>query len=197
MNREALPPGDLPSKVVAALDRLARGQRSFRQSMASRYGITPLQVELLSVLAEGPPPVPQIGLLAAELGVTQPTVTDSVRALELKFLVERRTDSADRRRTTVVLTPTGRRLAAELATADTELADAVRSLDRPSQEAALETVLTLIRHLVDTGTISVARTCFTCRFHQRSDTGESRCTLLELDLPPAELRVNCAEHVPA
>lgn len=197
MNKAASPPGDLPTKVVAALDRLARGQRSFRQAIASRHGLTPLQVELLTTLAEGPPPVPLVGLLASELGVTQPTVTDSVRALELKFLVERRTDSADRRRTTVVLTPTGRRLAADLAAADNELIDAVSALDRPSQEAALETVLTLIRHLVDTGTISVSRTCFTCRFHQQADTGEHRCTLLNLELPPAELRVNCAEHVPA
>ena len=136
-------------------------------------------------------------MLASELGVTQPTVTDSVRALELKFLVERRTDSADRRRTTVVLTPAGRQLADELSSADNDLIDAVRSLDQHSQEAALETVLTLIRHLVDAGTITVARTCFTCRFHQQGETGAHRCMLLNLELPSAGLRVNCAEHQPA
>lgn len=197
MTGDAPADGDLPARVVAALDRLARGQRSHRQALASGHGLTPLQLELLATLAGGPPPEPLVGLLARELGVSQPTVTDSLLALERKGLLTRHRETADRRRTGVALTGAGARLVADVSSADRDLVDAVAALPRGDQETALEVVLTLIGRLVDTGVVQVARTCLTCRFHERGAGGDHRCALLDVDLPRAELRVNCPEHQPA
>lgn len=179
--------------MVAALDRLARGQRSRRQSVAAKHGMTPLQADLLLTLSAGEPPTPVVGLLARELGVSQPTVTDSLRALERKRLIARHRHTTDARRVSAVLTPAGRRLVAKLAAGDRELIDAVASLDRSSQEALLGNTLALIAGLVDSGFISVARTCLTCHFHERDGAGH-RCALLDMALGPADLRVNCPEH---
>ncbi|MGE3618832.1 MAG: MarR family winged helix-turn-helix transcriptional regulator [Acidimicrobiia bacterium] len=189
-------PADLAGKVAAALDRLAHARRAERQAVATRHGLTPLQADLLAVLRGGPPPEPLVGALAAEVGVTQPTVTDSLRALEGKGLVRRRPDPRDGRRATVELTVAGTHLAAELADTPDAVVEAVRGLDRAQQEAALEALLALIARLVDVGAITVARTCATCRFH-RFERGVHRCTLLDVELPPAELRVDCPEHQPA
>jgi DNA-binding MarR family transcriptional regulator len=186
-------PDDLPGKVVAALDRLARGQRSRRQVVAATYGITPLQADLLVTLSAGEPPAPVVGLLARELGVSQPTVTDSLRTLERKQLITRHRHTADARRVSAVLTPSGRRLVTKLAVGDQELIDAVAALDRSGQEALLGNALALIAGLVDSGFISVARTCLTCRFRERDGAGH-RCALLDMALGPADLRVNCPEH---
>ena len=186
-------PGDLPGKVVAALDRLARGQRSRRQLATARHGITPLQADLLMTLSAGEPPMPVVGLLARELGVSQPTVTDSLRALERKRLIARHRHPSDARRVSAVLTAAGTRLVAELAAGDRELIGAVAGLDLSGQEVMLESTLVLIARLVDSGYISVARTCLTCRFHEFDDAGH-RCALLDMALGPADLRVNCPEH---
>lgn len=76
------------------------------------------------------------------------------------------------------------------------LARVAARLDPQTRYAALEAALTMIAALVDDGTITVARTCFTCRFHRR-DAGGSRCELPGMPLPASELRVNCPEHQPA
>ncbi|MGE0227580.1 MAG: MarR family winged helix-turn-helix transcriptional regulator [Dehalococcoidia bacterium] len=186
-------PDDLAGKVVAALDRVARSQRSRRQSVAVRHGITPLQADLLLTLSLGEPPAPAVGLLARELGVSQPTVTDSLHALERKQLVVRHRHPADARRASFVLTPIGSQLVAELAAAEHELVETVAELARPEQEAMLEYTLDLIARLAERGFITVARTCFTCRYHEHDGAGH-RCALLDMTIGPADLRVNCPEH---
>ena len=186
-------PDSLPAKVASAVERLARARRSESQAVATRHGLTTLQLDLLGVLAHGPPPDPSVGRLAAEVGVTQPTATDSLRTLVDKGLAERRRDPADGRRSTIELTGAGRRLAEEVARADDQLVTAVASLPPDVQEAALEALLAIIARLVHTGAIDVARTCLTCH-HHRQDGATHHCTLLDIELPPAELRVNCPDH---
>ena len=188
------PPDELPVRIIAALDRLTRAQRAHRRVTAERLGLTPLQIELLRTLAGGVPPVPVIGQLAAEVAVSQPTVTDSIRTLERKGLIVRRRDPADARRTRVVLTAVGLEVASAVEASDEHLVDAVAGLNRGQQETTLETLLALIARLVETGTITVTRTCLTCRFHEPTGPTGHHCTLLASDLPVAELRVNCAEH---
>src|SRR5690606_36135706 len=81
----------------------------------------------------------------------------------------------------------------ELGEAEDPLAQAAGRLEPELRDAALEAALTMIAALVDDGTITVTRTCLTCRFHRRDDVG-SHCDLLKVPLPPGDLRVNCPEH---
>lgn len=196
MNSANSSPGDVPAKIVAALDRIARGVRSHRQAIASRVGLTPLQLELLLTIADSPPPEPLTGLLARELGVTQPTVSDSLLALERKGHVIRHRSGTDQRRTNVALTDAARELIDEVREADKVLRASVASLAGSDQDAVLEILLSLIGNLLDAGIVQVARTCLTCRFYDDRNGREARCALLEIPLPPAALRVNCPEHEP-
>jgi DNA-binding MarR family transcriptional regulator len=187
-------PETTAATVVAALHRLARGLRTHRQSVATRHGLTPLQLDLIRTLADGPPPEPLVGLLAFELGVTQPTVTDSLRALESKGLLERRSAPLDRRRTESVLTPAGRTLLGELNAADEKVIASVATLPAEVQEGTLGVVLVLINSLLDAGIINVARNCLSCRFHESSAAADHRCALLDAVLSASELRFNCPDH---
>lgn len=180
-------------KVVAALDRLARGVRAHRQAVASAAGITVLQAELLRTLADGQPPAAFAGPLATELGVSQPTVSDSLAALERKGYVRRVPTPQDRRRSTFVLTDSGAGLAAELARLDEALLAGVSRMDVPDQDNLLAALLSLIASLLENGVLAVARTCPTCRFFAEGADGP-RCALLQVELAPADLRVNCPDH---
>lgn len=187
-------PGDLADRVVAALERLARAERGHRRAVAAGHGLSALQADLLTTLARGAPPQPLVGLLALELGVAQPTVTDSIRVLEGKGLVVRLTDPDDRRRTAVALTRQGARRAADVLDSGDELSHAVRSLPLSMQEATLEALLTLIARLVAAGMVDVTRTCLTCLYYEPVGGRNGRCTLLGQPLAPADLRVDCPEH---
>ncbi|WP_396658173.1 MarR family winged helix-turn-helix transcriptional regulator [Microbacterium sp.] len=187
-----MPSADRPSapgaKLATALEQLARARRMRRQALATARGVSPLQLDVLTVLAAGAPPEPTIGLLARELGVAQPTITDAVAALERKGHVVRE-GRPGTRHVLVRATAAGR----ELGEAEDPLAQAAGRLEPELRDAALEAALTMIAALVDDGTITVARTCLTCRFHRRDDVG-SHCDLLKVPLPPGDLRVNCPEH---
>lgn len=188
-------PEGLAAKVAAALDRLGRARRISRQAVATAHGLTPLQLDLLATLADGSPPPPHVGALAAEVGVAQPTATDAVNALARKGLVGRRPDPTDARRSLLTLTRSGSRAVDELRRVDAEIAGAVDALAPAVQAATLEALLTILAGLVDTGAVTVARTCLTCRHHRRSGDAH-HCTLLERDLPTGDLRVNCPDHEP-
>lgn len=183
------------NKLVAALDRLARAQRKHLQAAATELGLTPLQAELLTVLADGPPPELVVGELARELGVRQPTLTESAAALERKGLIVRSRSLADRRRTHLELTATGHEVVAGLAAAKAEMVKAVAVMPRAERTSTYVSTLGLIRTLVDAGLIDVARTCLTCKFMAVDEATSARhCTLLDMALPDGALRVDCPEH---
>lgn len=193
-----LPSAALAKELVVALDRLARAQRQHRQTTASRLGLTPLQADLLSTLAGGPPPEAAVGELARELGVRQPTLTESATALERKGLVVRKRLISDRRRTWLELTSAGHDAVLALSQAQEELAAAVAGMPLDQSTATYVALLGLIKRFVDTGIIEVARTCLTCRFlAQTPDSADRHCTLLDLALPDQDLRANCPDHEPA
>lgn len=187
-------PSSPAAKIVAALDRLSRAQRSHRQATASRLGLTPLQADLLTILADGAPPEPEVGRLAAELGVAQPTVTDALVALERKGLIRREAHHGDRRRSVTRLTSKGENMATQVAAGDGALVAAVAGLDLEDQAAAVRTLVGLISRYLESGVITVARTCLTCRHHSRANDGSHYCALLDTALAQPELRVNCPEH---
>ncbi|MFC4055000.1 MarR family winged helix-turn-helix transcriptional regulator [Actinomadura syzygii] len=187
---------DVAAKTVDALERLTVAYRAFSQQMAGAQGLSPLQLQLLTVLAAGPPPAANVDALHRELQVTQPTVSDAVTALIGKGLVTRRRDPSDRRRFALSLTPAGRETADSIAAQRGELVSIVETLPEGERETVLNSLLLLIAHLHREGVITVARTCLTCRFHEMHDNGH-HCTLLNTRLGTADLRVNCPEHLSA
>jgi len=196
-----LPSAALAMELVVALDRLARAQRQHRQTTASRLGLTPLQADLLTTLAGGPPPEAVVGELARELGVRQPTLTESATALERKGLVVRRRLASDRRRTWLELTAAGHEVVRDLSQAQEELAAAVAAMPLEQSKTTYVALLGVIKRFVDAGVIEVARTCLTCRYLAQTPDSAGRagrhCTLLDLALPDQDLRVNCPDHEPA
>ncbi|MFV0375532.1 MAG: MarR family winged helix-turn-helix transcriptional regulator [Microbacterium sp.] len=185
---------DLDRRLLAGIERLGRALRAGRQRIATAHDLSVLGLAVLERLHEQGPQRP--GDLAEELDVSQPTGSDAVGALQRRGLVERRRNPADLRSSLVHLTDAGGQVAAEVAR---ELApllrvDAATAADRGT---ALRVVLGQIARLQRDGVITVARTCFTCGHFDPGDGAGARCLLLRRDLPDTDLRVDCAEHVPA
>jgi DNA-binding MarR family transcriptional regulator len=194
----ALPPGaspDADAKLVAALERVGQALRVQMWDKAKQHGLSPTQLQVLLRLAVDPPARRRIGVLAAELDVTHPTVSDAVAVLRRKALVDRHTTS---RKSAVGLSGRGRALAHELADWDRRAREQLADLPAADKQAALQLLLDLIAGLQRSGAITVARMCVTCRFFRRdahpAAAQPHHCALVDAPMAGGELRVDCAEH---
>ncbi|MHA6799740.1 MarR family winged helix-turn-helix transcriptional regulator [Bounagaea algeriensis] len=187
---------DVAGTILAALDRLSRARRLHRQAVAAAQGLSTLQLELLSTLASGLPADPSVSALAREVGVAQPTATDSLQTLHRKGLVRYEPAAAGRHGHRVRLTPEGAHVVAEAERGDDAAREALTGLEGTQQTATLQALLSIVARFVQAGVITTARTCLTCHFHQRTAQGEHHCSLLGTDLAPAQLRLNCPEQYP-
>lgn len=145
----------------------------------------------------GPPPPARSAALAQELNVSDPTVSDAVSALLRKTLVTRRRDPRDGRSQLLVLTQSGRRVAAAASrwTAPAEVA--ASQLDRAEAETLLDGLVKLIGDLHSTGLIPVSRACSTCAQLEVLDPQLRQywCKFYDTPLPVDQLRVDCVDHI--
>ncbi len=188
MNEDA----DLDRKVLAAVERLGRALRAARQHLATRHELSLLGLSVVETLADGR--ARRIGDLAAELDVSQPTVSDAVATLDKRGLIIRHRDSNDLRSSLITLTPVGTAVAADVAG---ELRPILRAETGTTTDRAttLRVLLGEIARLQHAGIITVNRSCLTCRHYQsRGARTQARCLLLETALRDQDLRVDCPEH---
>jgi DNA-binding MarR family transcriptional regulator len=196
----ALPPGavpDIDAKLVAALERIGQALRVQMWDTAKQHGLSPTQLHVLLRLATDPPARRRIGVLARELDVTHPTVSDAVAVLRRKGLVDR--DPASRN-AGLSLSARGRAVADALADWDERTRAQLAELPSADKHATLRLLLDLIAGLQRSGAITVARMCVTCRYFRRDAHPDSsrphHCSLVDAPMGTGDLRVDCAEHEP-
>lgn len=180
-------------KLVTAVERLSRALRSARQAVATDHGLSLLQLQIIEHVDDHPPS--RVGVLADELDVTQPTISDALASLAMKSIVDRTPDPEDRRASLIVLTKAGKTLAAKIATQLEPMHEGERMTSPDTSGVALHVLLGEIRRLQQIGVISINRSCLSCD-HYKPPKGKqaARCLLLDETLTPQDLRVDCREH---
>jgi DNA-binding MarR family transcriptional regulator len=176
---------------VAAAERLGQAIRVLRGGAAYRAGLSGAQLSALEILERAPAARRRVSALAAELDLTQATVSEAVGALVRKGLATAVPAGGRSRR--LDLTVAGRRVLEEAADWADPLAAAFGARSVEQQETTLAALLDVIADLQRAGVITVSRMCVTCRYFDRSGP-VPRCALVDAPLPPAALRVDCPEH---
>lgn len=184
-------------KLVAAIDRLGHVMRIQMARVARAHGLTPTQVQLLLRLRTDPPERSHASTLAAELDLTVATVSDTITTLERKGLVGRQADPLDGRVVRIVLTPHGEDIARSADAWQSRAQDLLAGVAEGDKIRALNFLLGLLETLHREGLVAVARICPTCRYHREPEadsTTDGRCALLDVDLAPDAVRVDCPDH---
>lgn len=198
MSKEAgtIPP--LIGRIGDGLSRVATAMRTEAWTAADAIGLNPTQLQILTFLVARGRTGMRVKQIAAYLGVSQPTTTDSVNALLRKGLVEKQADPTDARALSVAATPAGSaavRQAGQLASA-TE--DAIASLSRTEQQDLLVHLVKIIRRLQTAGAIPEQRMCVNCRYFRPyvydNPKAPHHCAFVDAAFGPAELRVDCGEY---
>ncbi|MFV3129333.1 MarR family winged helix-turn-helix transcriptional regulator [Niveispirillum sp. KHB5.9] len=194
-------PAPLPDRIGDGLARITAVLRSQEWDAATRLELTPTQLNILGFLAVRGDAGVKVKEVAAELGVSQPTATDSINALERKGHVAKVTGAGDRRSVLVRIAPSGRDLLRQAEAMPNPTQDAIAALAPPAQEEMLMMLVGVIRHLQEAGAIPIQRMCATCRHfrpfaHDDADRPH-HCAFVDAAFGRRDFRVECADHVTA
>lgn len=191
---------ELADRTLVALSKIGLALRSEAWKDTAPRGLNPTQAQVLAVLNRARTGL-RLSDVADRLGVSAPTVSASVSALERKDLVRKRPAAEDARAVDISLTPSGRAEAGKLAEWPDLLLGAVDVLDPAEEGVFLKALLKIIRELQERGRISPARMCVTCRFFRPNvhDDAERphHCAFVDAPFGDRNLRVDCGDHEPA
>ena len=183
------------SKIVASLERISQAFRVLLWRESKEYSLTPIQVQVLNFLLHHSEEKRKVSYLADEFNMTKATISDTVKALEKKQLIRKETESHDSRSYIIHLTSNGLETARQNSYFTEQIRNPIDKLSADDKENLLLSLLNIIRHLNNTGVITIQRMCLTCRHYQADNKGQQHfCKLLNLPLHNSELRVDCPEH---
>lgn len=185
----------LDRRIATGLHKIGLAMKQQTWHEASKEGLSPTQGQILAALSlEGPLRGSE---LSRRLGVTLPTISDSVRALVDKGLVAKKPDPRHARASLIELTRAGRSRAQKARSWPEFLASAVSTLSDDEQAAFLSGLVKMIRTLQEKGQIPTNRMCVTCTsFRPNVHDGPlpHHCALVDAPMAARHLRIECAEH---
>lgn len=188
----------IASKLVFGFDRLAAAQRSDQWSQAGTVGLNPTQILVLEYVVSRYVLGVRVKNIASYLGVSQPTATDTVVALERKGLVEKKQDPQDGRATFVQITKAGRATLKALSQTTLATETAFAQLEPQEQADLLVLQIKLIRQLQQSGAIPAQRICVSCQYfkpYSHSDALKPHhCAFVDAAFGDRDIRLDCHDH---
>ncbi|KMQ65170.1 MarR family transcriptional regulator [Chryseobacterium angstadtii] len=184
---------EIDSKIVVALERLSEAFRVLLWNESKLTSLSPIQIQILIFLLFQPVEKCRVSYLAKEFNMSKPTISDSVKSLLAKGLIQRNDDALDSRSFTVSLTETGKLTAIQSADFTRSIENPVSLLAPQQKEIMLDGLLKIIQELNKAEIITVQRMCFTCTHYRVHDSGHY-CKLLQMQLAYKEIRTDCPEH---
>jgi DNA-binding MarR family transcriptional regulator len=186
--------------VATGLSQLGLAMKSQAWADACERGLTPTQGQILALLRSRAESGLRLSQVAASLGISPPTASDSVRALVKKGLVQKERAVGDARAIALELTRLGRAEAECTASWPDFMLCAIDTLSESEQEAFLVALIKMIGALLERGRVPHQRMCVTCQYFQAEEHEDPQrphhCALNDAPLGIRHLRLDCGEHVP-
>lgn len=183
------------NRLVSGLSKISLALKNQSWKAAGERGLTPTQGQILASLLSGALKPSEI---AEQLGVKLPTVSDSVKALEDKSLVQRERDSSDARSVRISLTAAGQQQAQQVSEWPDFLLSTVEVLSEAEQAALLRSLVKMVYTLQQRGLIIPSRMCVSCSFF-RPDAYPAQpqphhCAFVDKPFGDAHLQLDCPDH---
>lgn len=187
-------------QATRGLEQLAHLVRAQSWRQDGTPSLPPTQSAVLSML-EGTADGLRARQIAARLGVSPASLSESLKAMEGKRWIRRTPDPVDARAARVRLTAAGSRMAAQLQRSDRGMGPLVEALGEADLGALLRVTQLLVNEAQEQGLATGLRTCLGCEFFRPFASGRRDaphvCAFVDKPFGDAELRVDCAEQRPA
>jgi DNA-binding MarR family transcriptional regulator len=188
------------SKVVVSLEKLSEVFRVMLWDSGKKYGLSPIQIQLLLFVKYHPEEdfredLRKVAYMAKEFNMTKATISDSLKTLEQKGLVRKKTDAEDARSVTISLSAKGEKIAQHISDYSDTLSGAIDKLSPTERDNLLLTLMKISRHLLENDTLSVERMCFHCANYKGNFNNDHYCEAYKKKIPQKSLRVDCPAHI--
>jgi DNA-binding MarR family transcriptional regulator len=184
---------NLDAKVIACIERLATLFKSNLQDVAKQYKLTPLQAQLLIFIAEHPPKLCSVTMLAKEFSVSKPTASDSLKTLVNKKYIEKLDNIDDARAFSFAIVNSAMPMVNKLTEFGLKMSNSLSALNENELPQIYDLNLKMLNIFSQSGLIS-CRMCYSCQYYQQSGEG-FYCHLMKKELPAEALRLDCPEHL--
>jgi DNA-binding MarR family transcriptional regulator len=182
-------------KIVAALEKISEVFRVLLWTEAKEHKLSPIQMQLLIFIKyHNSDKQRRIASMAREFNMTKATISDSIKVLEQKGLIERADDMLDNRSFNFSLTDKGVKLTGMIENFTKPLDGAIATLSPQQKNEFLVSVFDLIFRLNQNGIISTQRMCYNCYYYNGDRQQTHFCNLMQKELAIDELRIECPEH---
>ncbi|WP_394832620.1 MarR family winged helix-turn-helix transcriptional regulator [Pendulispora rubella] len=185
----------LPARIATGLHKIGLAMKQQAWLQANQEGLSATQGQILAALvAHGPLTGSE---LSERLGITLPTISDSVRVLVEKTLVTKSKDPRHPRASLLTPTKKGAMLGARARSWPEFLAASVNDLAPEEQRAFFSGVMKMIRTLQEQGLVPVGGMCVTCTYFRpnvRTGASPHHCAFVDAPLANEQLRLDCPEH---
>ncbi|WP_273565882.1 MarR family transcriptional regulator [Maribacter halichondriae] len=184
---------DISSKIVAGLERVSEVFKILLWDKAKLVGLSPIQIQILIFIAFHKKSLCNVSHLAREFNVTKPTVSDAVRVLDKKGMIEKDFSSSDSRSYSIALSDLGNYIISQTYDFSNPLKKQIDTFNEAELESLFKTLSELIYKLNRNGILSIQRTCYGCKFYQKNKKTDY-CNLLQKKLLNHEIRLDCPEY---
>ncbi len=187
---------NLNVKITTVLERISSAFRVLLWNEGRESSLSPIQIQILVFLFQHPDRNFTASYLAEEFNLTKATISESLKVLFQKNLIEKSENRLDTRSYFLQLTENGLATAKKSSSFTSEIEHSIQNLPFEQQEIVFESLTKLIYDLHQSRHISLKRMCFNC-INYSYENGTHYCKLLEKNLKNSELRVDCGEFVDA
>nr|AWJ66163.1 transcriptional regulator, MarR family [uncultured bacterium] len=183
---------DIPSKIVAGLERISEVFKVLLWEKAKKVGLSPIQIQILIFIAFHKVELCNVSHLAKEFNITKPTISDAIKVLAKKEMIVKDFSSSDSRSYTIHLSPLGKKILSETNDFADSLKNHLDGFEPTDLKSVFKTLSELIYKLNRNGILTVQRTCYGCTFYQKNKNSDY-CNLLEKELLNQDIRLDCPE----
>ncbi|MFK7059483.1 MarR family winged helix-turn-helix transcriptional regulator [Flavobacterium oreochromis] len=183
----------IESRIIVALERISQAFRVLLWKESKENSLSPIQIQILIFICFHLKEKCKITYLAEEFNMTKSTISDSVKILITKGLIEKKSNLVDTRSFWLVLTEEGYKIALKASFFASFIQNSMEDLLEEQKEILLSSLLKLIYNLNKANIISIQRMCFTCSFYTINNKSHY-CTLMNFKIIDSEVRIDCLDH---
>ncbi len=182
----------IDNKIIAGLERLSQVFRVLLWEKAKEHKLSPIQIQLLIFIQHHSNDKTTVSYLAQEFNLTKPTISDAIKVLDRKGLLQKIAHTKDARSYSIRLTEEGQKVVEETENFVNPLKEIVSEADEADKVVLWANISNLIAVLNKMGIISVQRTCPNCQYYSVNNEVHF-CSLLNQTLFTKDIRMDCPE----
>lgn len=187
---------NLEAKLTTGFVNIAVALRAMLWQECLAVNLSPIQGQIIIYCLNHPPQLCRIGYLAKEFCLTKPTISDAVKTLERKNLLNKFNDQGDLRSINLILTEEGRKIAQQVSGFADPLQSLIAELPETRKNQLEQVLVQFTVKLKEMGALSGQRSCVSCQHSSKPGNRKSYfCNLFQEKMAPIDIRLNCQSYV--